>query len=74
MGTPAIVGGRLSARTRWDAQWQLQQRLHECRRQCQHDFPFHFTVHTVIGPVDVQVPPEPYALTRQSLDTLIELL
>ena len=74
MGTPAIIGGGLSARTRWDVQWQLQRRLDECKRQCQHDFPFHFTVHTILGEADVLIPPEPYALTRQSLDTLIELL
>ena len=74
MGTPAIIGGGLSASARWDVQWQLQRRLDECRRQCQHDVPVHFTVHTVIGEADVQVPPEPFALTRQTLDTLIELL
>ena len=74
MGPPAHVGGGLSASARWDVQWQLQRRLDECRRQCQHDVTVHFTVHTVIGEADVVVPPEPFPLTRQSLDTLIELL
>ena len=74
MGPPAHVGGGLSASARWDVQWQLQRRLDECRRQCQHDVTVHFTMHTVIGEADVVVPPEPFPLTRQSLDTLIELL
>ena len=74
MGPLAHVGGGLSASARWDVQWCMQQRLDECRRRCQHNFPFHFTVRAVIGEADVVVPPEPFPLTRQSLDTLIELL
>ena len=74
MGPPAPVGGGVSASARWDVQWQLQRRLDECRRQCVYDVPFHFTVHSVIGEADVVVPPEPFPLTRQALDTMIELL
>ena len=31
-------------------------------------------VQTVEGPMDAVIPPEPYAETRQSLDTIVELL
>ena len=74
MGTPAHPGGDLSTGMEWDVQWVLQQRLDECRRQCRQDVTSHFIVNTVEGPMDVLVPPEPFAQTRQSLDTLVELL